>query len=451
MADKFLGKIFDLEGYGDGMYQGAYHYIFLKLIFLMTVANLIFSGVYFYFGMQNLALSGLGVSIGCISCLVFYKHSGKYLTSVNIFAFLIHTILAYQHSAHDARFQLTLSWAPIMHLGIVIFSGANNSKFSALWGVLMMVGAEVISKTPTFNKVTYSDSQLFVLNVMGILLTAGTAYYIGLIVVRAFNKVIEDMKEQKDHLFQVNESNSALVSLLTHDIGNPLGVASNLLRFIRMGQLEEREVEELSRRMDDNLVRIKEVIENVKTIKATKDGKIRIKLSPVSIKDVIYKSIESFSDDLKKKNLEVRVNESKIDSQKTYIWADEVSLHNSVLNNILSNAIKFSKPSSVIEINLVEKEELVEVYIRDYGIGMPKHIMETLFDPTASTSRMGTSGEKGTGFGMPIVKMFIERYGANVSIQSWEENSSQVYRCGTEFKLSFKKKVKERIGTLMSA
>jgi signal transduction histidine kinase len=102
-----------------------------------------------------------------------------------------------------------------------------------------------------------------------------------------------------------------------------------------------------------------------------------------------------------------------------------------VLSNILSNAVKFSERGSRIAVWTNSTDDWVQLRIRDSGIGIPSHVLERIFDPSAQTSRPGTEGEDGTGFGMPLVKQFVESYGGWVSIKSREREESPTEH-GTE-------------------
>jgi signal transduction histidine kinase len=98
--------------------------------------------------------------------------------------------------------------------------------------------------------------------------------------------------------------------------------------------------------------------------------------------------------------------------------AEPVSFMNSALNNILTNAIKFSFPGGVITIAARNLGAAVELSVTDRGIGMSEKLLADLFDISKQTSRNGTSGEKGTGFGMPLLKKFVSLYGGAVEIES---------------------------------
>ena len=118
------------------------------------------------------------------------------------------------------------------------------------------------------------------------------------------------------------------------------------------------------------------------------------------------------------------------------VQAERCTLVNSVLNNILTNAIKFSDPASTIDVNAYQSSGQVYLSVKDTGIGIPNEILRHLFDIKMSTSRHGTKGEIGTGFGMPIMKRFVEMYGGKIEVRSKDIGSSPSDH-GTEIVISF--------------
>ncbi|NRA47188.1 MAG: ATP-binding protein [Oligoflexales bacterium] len=108
--------------------------------------------------------------------------------------------------------------------------------------------------------------------------------------------------------------------------------------------------------------------------------------------------------------------------EEVFVLADRVTLGNQVINNILSNAVKFSYPEGTITIKCENSgSEEVVLSIMDQGIGMPDSLKEKLFSLGEQTSRNGTAGERGTGFGMPLVKTFVDYYGGRVEIKTSEK------------------------------
>ena len=124
-----------------------------------------------------------------------------------------------------------------------------------------------------------------------------------------------------------------------------------------------------------------------------------------------------------------------------FVEGDKTALLHDVLANLVSNAIKFSPNHSKIEISTVElSNSRVKIGIRDYGIGIPEYLANVLFDSTAQTSRVGTNGESGTGFGLPLVKEYVNALGGEIRLcSSSEEQSSE--KSGSCFEIILNKSV----------
>ncbi|NRA46218.1 MAG: ATP-binding protein [Oligoflexales bacterium] len=118
------------------------------------------------------------------------------------------------------------------------------------------------------------------------------------------------------------------------------------------------------------------------------------------------------------------------------VSAEPVSLLNDVINNLLTNAIKFSYDNGTITVKCYLSQDWKVVEIIDKGMGIPKNLIGKLFDYYKSTSRLGTQGEKGTGFGLPLVKSFMDAYHGCIDVKSTEKGKGEGH--GTTFTLKFK-------------
>lgn len=107
------------------------------------------------------------------------------------------------------------------------------------------------------------------------------------------------------------------------------------------------------------------------------------------------------------------------------VLAEPMILSNHVLNNLISNAIKFSYNDSSIIIDVSDCGETVGIAVRDSGIGIPESMMPHLFDPLVKTTRPGLDDEPGTGFGLMAVRSFVELFGGSVEVQSIPETVSE--------------------------
>jgi len=164
--------------------------------------------------------------------------------------------------------------------------------------------------------------------------------------------------------------------------------------------------------------------------------KNRLQLGPVSVKEVISNALLIFENQLKKKDIAFKCFPA-LEELETEIFAEKISFTTNVFNNLFSNSIKFSYPDSVITFIVEEKEEKVHLVLKDQGIGIPGDLLENIFNPGTSTSRSGTSGEEGSGFGMPLVKKYMDYYEGDIIISSHPKEVSPDHH-GTEVQLILK-------------
>ena len=113
------------------------------------------------------------------------------------------------------------------------------------------------------------------------------------------------------------------------------------------------------------------------------------------------------------KGISIKVNvteEAEINSDKKIL--------KTIIRNLMSNAIKYSRPGDKITISAVEEEDLVKIVISDSGVGMDDDTLENLFSITTNTPLPGTLNEKGSGFGLVLCKEFIEKLGGKIWVES---------------------------------
>lgn len=206
-----------------------------------------------------------------------------------------------------------------------------------------------------------------------------------------------------------------MVQILCHDLSNPLGAV------ISSFELSEYDPSYLDKNKQLILSYIRkqyEIIGLVRELRSIAEEKSVFNLTPVDVTKAVNESIETLQYQLSRKNIKAVVSLE----EKTYVLAEKVSLINSVLNNLLTNAIKFSYPDSIITVASQKKNGKVLVSISDKGMGIPNDLKNKIYSIDRRNTRFGTMGEKGTGFGMPLVKKFVTEYGGTIDIDSRDEN-----------------------------
>ena len=252
--------------------------------------------------------------------------------------------------------------------------------------------------------------------------------YAGSVIVWVFLLLIERHEEEIE---RQNAGIQNLICVITHDISNPLSVIVGKTELLKKADLPEK-LQSSVMKIISSTKGITEIVNNVRNLYAMELGKNRIEVSDVSLKQVLNLLEENFSEKLDAKKIELLVLLEKDDFvMKTN---REILLHQ-ILGNLLSNAIKFSPVESKIHINVMSNSNKIIIQITDKGIGIPKDLVKKIFDLRQKTNRKGTMGEEGTGFGLPIVKTYVEKLNGFIDVESTTIDESKDH--GTSFFLGF--------------
>jgi len=222
--------------------------------------------------------------------------------------------------------------------------------------------------------------------------------------------------------------NNELIHILSHDLSNPLSTIVSLADIITE---EPDSTSEFAPKISDLAQSTLELIGLIKNMRALESK--GVELSPVNLTQSVMQSAGFNKERAQSKGITFKY--LNLD-RPIVIQAEPVSLVHSVLNNLLTNGIKFSHPGSTIEILASNKDEQVQLTITDHGIGMSEKLQEQVFDISKKTSRIGTANEAGTGFGMPLVKQFMQYYGGSIHLESAQTEPGQ-HQSGTSVILLF--------------
>ncbi len=228
-----------------------------------------------------------------------------------------------------------------------------------------------------------------------------------------------ELHQKTEELKKSHENNNTLLRVLCHDLANPFSYLNG------MTEILETDPAMLADLMDGMKIAVKngvDIINSVRQMRSIDENKYELKLESLLLKDLLTESVTMVMAKLTKKNIQI-VQDLADDIT---VLVERTSFINSVINNTLTNAIKFSFPDSKIIIKAAANGDHVQLIIKDSGIGMPKELVNDLFDISKTTNRSGTNGEIGTGFGMPLLKSFLTSYNGSVEVISTEktENST---------------------------
>ncbi len=223
----------------------------------------------------------------------------------------------------------------------------------------------------------------------------GETFYQGII------RDVTAIKEAKKQLDMYN-------MLLRHDICNKIQVIMSCLELAK--EAENKEKEKFIEKAYENVIQAQQLLQKLSIIMKVE----KIKVREVNLKEAILKSIKKYEELAREKGINIKYN-----LRDGCVIANE--LLENVFSNLIENAIYHSKCKN-IEINVHEKEKEFVVEIKDDGIGIPKEIIEKLFEP-------GVKGKdsKGSGLGLHLVKVIVEGYGGKIYFKDGKGTTFEIY------------------------
>ena len=211
------------------------------------------------------------------------------------------------------------------------------------------------------------------------------------------------------------EKQRVLLRVISQDLSRPLSlIRGHAERFSQVsGQAHgsRRSWEETLAATQEQ----KSIIDHVREMEAVFTGKRRVGTTAVALTPLLIMLPGEFAPALASKRIKLVVN---LPDDPLVVRADGASLAQHVFHAIVSNAIKFSPEGSEVTVTAVARGGVITIAVEDQGIGMTKALNDVLFDPFKRGSRLGTSGEHGIGFGMPIAKSYIVQFGGSVTVES---------------------------------
>ncbi|GAB6040951.1 response regulator [Endothiovibrio diazotrophicus] len=205
------------------------------------------------------------------------------------------------------------------------------------------------------------------------------------------------------------------VSLVAHDLRGPLGGIVGLAELLANAEengLQAEELKELSTEIWMSGKRLLNVVEDLLDISRLQQGKITPYPEFLDAHYVVSASLQPLAQMAKGKEVTI-VNQV---AEGSRIYAD-ATLFGQVMQNLISNAIKFSQPGGRVRVFTPDSHPTT-VAVQDRGVGIPPEVLPKLFRLEEKVSTPGTAGERGTGFGMPFSHNIMEAHGGLLRAES---------------------------------
>ncbi len=236
-------------------------------------------------------------------------------------------------------------------------------------------------------------------------------------------------QQQKEEIIQANKAKNIILSLVAHDLRNPIGgtiSACNVLNLI-IDELDDKEKKD-ELKMYINLIEqgqqhAFDIINDLLETAALENSPEKLIFEKIELNTLIH-PIVNFLDKLaQQKEIKIVNNFYK---QDLYAMVNSTKFTRAV-ENLLTNAIKYTQKGGEVRVLLNEGKAHHLITISDTGIGIPAHLKKNIFDKFTAAKRLGTDNEPTTGLGLFITKQIIEAHQGEIWVESTEGKGSTFY------------------------
>ncbi len=243
----------------------------------------------------------------------------------------------------------------------------------------------------------------------------------------------EALRKSEKKLRELNTSKDTFFSIIAHDLRGPLSSLHELTQFIeenldRYSPEELKEMLLLQKISSENLYKL---LENLLTWSRVQRGMMPYQPQQIDIRWLVDRNIQLLALHAEKKQITL----TNLIKEKMDVSID-FNMIDTVIRNLISNALKFTSTEGTVEISAQQDEHKVEVSVSDTGIGIETEDISRLFRIDTKYKRLGTAQEEGTGLGLILCKEFVEHHGGKIWVES-------LVGKGTTFRFTLPRGLKE--------
>ena len=261
---------------------------------------------------------------------------------------------------------------------------------------------------------------------------------------RTIDEMIRREQEQKEVLAEAlaqaqyaNNAKTTFLNNMSHDIRTPMNAIIGFTSLAVTHIDNKAQVQDYLGKIMTSGNHLLSLINDVLDMSRIESGKVKIEEKEVSLPEVMHDLKTIVQADVKARQLEFYID--TLDVVNETIICDKLRL-NQVLLNILSNALKYTKPGGMVSVRIIQLSEAqessasYEFRIKDTGIGMSSEFLKHVFEPFEREQTATVSGIQGTGLGLAITKNIVDMMGGEITVDSEEGK-------GSEFTVAFRFRV----------
>jgi len=235
--------------------------------------------------------------------------------------------------------------------------------------------------------------------------------------ISAQNEQISDqnkkLKAHNEKLNELNNEKNTLMNIVAHDLKSPFNRIKGLVELLKLSKPNEEQANYINLLSDISTSGI-ELIRDLLDVNALEEDERKIDISQIDIHDLLLEKTKLFYADAKAKDISITLSNAE---NHISLSSDEVYLSR-ILDNLISNAIKFSPDNSEIILDAGRNQGNIFISISDNGPGFSEDDKKHLYKKFKKLSARPTAGESSNGLGLAIVKTLVDRLGGEIELTS---------------------------------
>lgn len=231
-----------------------------------------------------------------------------------------------------------------------------------------------------------------------------------------YSVLTRELFKKNVELEKLGKLKTQFIGVAAHDLRNPIGnilTTASLLEMEISEKLDEGQKKLLKAIMDLGEFGLR-LLDDLLQISHIESGKYSLEVSVINLSQIIRENIDINRLFANNKEKEIIFHQPDAIANAR---ADKHAL-NQILNNLISNAIKYSPRGIPVEIGIIPSDDFQTVYVKDYGEGIPLEEQDKIFLPFETGSVKATENEKSTGLGLWIVNMLVHKLSGKIWLKS---------------------------------
>ena len=231
-------------------------------------------------------------------------------------------------------------------------------------------------------------------------------------------EAFEEQTKAVDELERVNKVKSEFVAIVSHEFRTPLTGIQGFSEMMRDEDLTVAELKEYATDINKDARRLNRLVNEMLDLSRMESGRIALSLEPIDLNSLVHEIAATMMPTSPKHKFTMR-----LDDTLPLVMADRDKL-TQVVTNLASNAIKYSPSGGEIVMMTRTEANHAHLMVIDNGVGMPKDMLEHVFEPYSRVENNATRSVNGTGLGLPIARQIVKLHGGRVWADSVEGRGS---------------------------